>query len=186
MPTNHYAEAIARELQQSVQYIAHAQTDKLENAIAEAANVYVAGAGRSGLMGRAFAMRLMHLGITCYVVGETVTPGMREGDLLIIGSGSGETKSLVSMADKAKSLNAQVALVTINAESTLGRKSDVVVTLPGVTKDQSAGSGVETIQPMGSLYEQTLLLFYDAVILGLMAKRGLSSSAMYGRHANLE
>jgi 6-phospho-3-hexuloisomerase len=46
-------------------------------ALVEAApRIFAAGAGRSGLGVRALGMRLMHLGKTVYVVGETTTPSL--------------------------------------------------------------------------------------------------------------
>lgn len=181
------AKQIVGELEQSVRLMDPASVGKLAGAVQGAKRVFLAGAGRSGLMGRAFAMRLMHSGITAFVVGETITPGIGEEDLLIAGSGSGETASLISMAKKAKAAGASVTAVTINPESTLGSLSDLIVKLPGAVKDQARqGGGSLTVQPMGSLFEQTLLVFYDAVILQMMASRGLDSSGMYGNHANLE
>lgn len=185
METIKYAAEIVKELHHSVEQIADAEAETLADIILQSNKVFVAGAGRSGLMGRAFAMRLMHTGINAYVVGETVTPGIDKGDVLIIGTGSGETRSLIPMAQKAKSLEASVVAVTIAPESTIGSLADALVKLPGSPKDQASG-GHTTIQPMASLFEQTLLVFYDAVILRLMDKQGLDSGRMYGRHANLE
>ncbi len=153
--------------------------------VASAGAVFVAGAGRSGLMGKAFAMRLMHMGVKAYVVGETVTPGIGAGDMLVLGSGSGETASLVAMAHKAASLGAQIGLVTVKPESTIAALADVTVQLSATAKEQNSGQR-GTIQPMASLFEQSLLLFYDAVILKLMEIKGLDSGTMYGSHANLE
>ncbi|MFC3800853.1 6-phospho-3-hexuloisomerase [Cohnella sp. GCM10012308] len=180
-----YVAEIVKELQRSAEQIADAEAETLADLILQSKNVFVAGAGRSGLMGRAFAMRLMHTGTNAYVVGETITPGIGEGDVLIVGTGSGETKSLIPMAQKAKSLGASVVAVTIAPESTIGSLADAVVKLPGSPKDQASGS-YKTIQPMASLFEQTLLIFYDAVILRMMEKQGQDTGRMYGRHANLE
>ncbi|TBL76489.1 6-phospho-3-hexuloisomerase [Paenibacillus thalictri] len=185
METINYAAEIVKELHRSVERIAEEEAETLADFILQSNKVFVAGAGRSGLMGRAFAMRLMHTGINAYVVGETVTPGIDKHDVLIIGTGSGETKSLIPMVQKAKSLGASVVAITIDPESTIGRLADTVVELPGLPKDQASG-GQATIQPMASLFEQTLLIFYDAVILRMMDKLGLDSDRMYGRHANLE
>lgn len=185
MHTNQYLSSIQKELSQIADRISETEAETLVQHIVQAKRIYVAGAGRSGLMMRAFAMRLMHLGLDSYVVGETVTPGLSAGDMLLIGSGSGETKSLLSMAQKAKSLQATVAVVTIFPESSIGKLSSLSVSLPGSPKDQSQNTA-ETIQPMGSLFEQTLFLFLDAIILRLMDIRKLDSQAMYSRHANLE
>lgn len=184
MGTNALAAKIVEELRFAVQQMPESAGDQLADAIFEANRIFVAGAGRSGLMMKAFAMRLMHLGFRVYVIGETVTPGVEEGDLLLIGSGSGETRTLVGMADKAKSLHAQVAVLTTQPQSSIGVLADVVLPLPGTPKEQS-GSTL-TIQPMGALFEQTLLLFLDAVILRLMGKTDQTAATMFGKHANLE
>ncbi|MFY0781385.1 6-phospho-3-hexuloisomerase [Peribacillus simplex] len=185
MQTSQYLAEIIKELNRSVDLIANEEAEKLVNGILESKKVFVAGAGRSGFMTKSFAMRMMHMGIDSYVIGETVTPNFEKEDILIIGSGSGETKSLVSMAEKAKSIGGKIATVTIFPDSTIGQLADITIKLPGSPKDQSEGD-YKTIQPMGSLFEQTLLLFYDAVILRFMEKKGLDTNKMYGRHANLE
>lgn len=185
MRTVQFLAEVIEELHRSAGFIAEDEAEKLVHAILESEKIFVAGAGRSGLMIRAFAMRLMQMGFDAYVVGETVTPNLDKNDLLIVGSGSGETKSLSFMAEKAKSLGAAVAVVTIFPESTIGRLSDIVVKMPGSPKDKADGE-YKTIQPMASLFEQTLLLFFDSVILKLMEKKGIESGTMFGRHANLE
>jgi 6-phospho-3-hexuloisomerase len=185
MTTVKYASEIVNELNRTINLISDDEAERLVDRILESKKVFVAGAGRSGFMAKSFVMRLMHMGLDAYVVGETVTPSVQEDDILIIASGSGETKSLVSMADRAKSLNAAVAVVTISPESTIGKLSDLAIKIPAKPK-AGADSDYKTIQPMGSLFEQTLLLFFDAVILRIMNKKGLESGVMYGRHANLE
>ncbi|MGE7591598.1 6-phospho-3-hexuloisomerase [Peribacillus frigoritolerans] len=185
MQTTQYVAEILKELNHSADLISDEEAEKLVNGILESKKVFVAGAGRSGFMAKSFAMRMMHMGIDSYVIGETVTPNFEKEDILIIGSGSGETKSLVSMAEKAKSIGGKIATVTIFPDSTIGQLADITIKLPGSPKDQSDGD-YKTIQPMGSLFEQTLLLFYDAVILRFMEKKGLDTNKMYGRHANLE
>lgn len=89
------------------------------------------------------------------------------------------------MAEKAKGVGAEVITVTIAPDSTVGRLASYVVKLPGSTKDQASG-GYSTIQPMASLFEQTMLVFYDAVILRMMEKTGQTTKQMFGKHANLE
>ena len=185
MQTTQYVNEIIEELNRTADLLTNEEAEKLVDYILEAKKIFVAGAGRSGFMVKSFAMRMMHMGLDAYVVGETVTPNLEKGDLLIIGSGSGETKSLVSMAEKAKNLGATIALVTIFPESTIGQAADVSIKLPAKSKAET-DSEYKTIQPMGSLFEQTILLFLDAVILRFMEKRGLDSETMFGRHANLE
>jgi 6-phospho-3-hexuloisomerase len=185
MFTTQYLDKVVQELSRTIELISDDDAEELVNKILESKKIFVAGAGRSGFMGKSFVMRMMHMGIDAYIVGETVTANLEPSDLLIIGSGSGETKTLVAIAEKAKSIGGTVAAITISPDSTIGKLADIVVKLPGAPKDQSTGN-YQTIQPMGSLFEQTMLLFYDALILRFMEKKGLDSNKMYGKHANLE
>ena len=161
---------------------------ELEAHLAAAPRVFVAGAGRSGLMMRAFAMRLVHLGLESHVVGDATTPSVRAGDLLVIGSGSGETESLCAMARRARHLGAGLALITIVPTSTIARLADPVVRLdaPSPKADVPGRGRRVSIQPMGSLFEQSLLLLLDTVVLRLAAARGITPEQMFARHANLE
>ena len=186
MNTTEYAIIITKELETTLRQVSSEEGDELTNRILKAKKILVAGAGRSGFAVKAFAMRLMHMGFDAYVVGETVTPNCEAADLLIVGSGSGETGSLVSMAGQAKRIGAAVAVVTIRPESSIGKIADVVVKIPAPTPKAEVDPGFESIQPLGSLFEQSLLLFLDAVILRLMEKQGSSPDMMFTRHANLE
>ncbi|WP_373894783.1 6-phospho-3-hexuloisomerase [Virgibacillus natechei] len=152
MQTTQFLSEIIKELDLTSNLIADEDADKLINNILEAKKVFVAGAGRSGLMAKSFAMRMMHMGIDAYVVGETVTPGLQKDDILVIASGSGGTKSLVSMAEKAKNIGATVALVTITPDSPIGNLSDLSVKIPAKPKEAGTGTEHKTIQPMGSLF----------------------------------
>ncbi len=185
MKTTDHLNTIIEELQATSSRISEEEAETLVEEIIQADKVFVHGAGRSGLMGKSFVMRLMHMGVDAYAVGETVTGTFEENDLLIVGTGSGTTSTLVPVVEKAKEIGGKVAAVTITPDSTIGQLADFVVQLPGVTKDKSEGT-IQTVQPMGSLFEQTMLLFYDAVILRYMEKKGLDSDKMYGKHANLE
>ena len=98
----------------------------------------------------------MHLGINAFVTGETVTPAFTENDLLIVGTGSGKTESLLHMAEKAKDIGGTVAAVTTSSDSPIAEIADLILQLPGSPKDQTTGSK-QTIQPMGSLLNR---LFY--------------------------
>ncbi|ATH92504.1 6-phospho-3-hexuloisomerase [Bacillus glycinifermentans] len=180
-----YLKTIIAELNDATSRIQEEGIEDLISSIISSEKVFVSGAGRSGLMGKSFAMRLMHMGIYAYVTGETVTPSFTEKDLLIVGTGSGKTESLLHMAEKAKDIGGTVAAVTVSPDSPIAEVSDHIVQLPGSPKDKAA-SDKQTIQPMGSLFEQTLLLFYDAAILRMMEMKGLNTQHMYGNHANLE
>ncbi|MBQ3684401.1 MAG: SIS domain-containing protein, partial [Methanomicrobium sp.] len=87
------------------------QVSSFINEILGADRIYVMGAGRSGLVAKAFAMRLMHLGLKSYVIGETITPAMRSsGDIVVAFSGSGETKTIAELCETAKSIGGRICL----------------------------------------------------------------------------
>ncbi|MFM1651578.1 6-phospho-3-hexuloisomerase [Brevibacillus sp. B_LB10_24] len=179
--------AIIKELEEDAKHIEQEQLDKLTEAILRAKRIFVAGAGRSGFVARAFSNRLMHLGFTVYFVGEPTTPSIQQDDLLIIGSGSGETKSLVTMAQTASRIGTKIATITIFPENTIGRLAKVIVTIPGVTAKSDAQSNKkESVQPLGSSFEQLTWLVYDSIIMELQKKTGQTNEQMFARHANLE
>lgn len=157
-------------------------------AIKQAKRIFVAGAGRSGFAARGFSNRLMHLGLIAYFVGEPTTPSIGQGDILVVGSGSGTTASLAVNAEKAKKAGAQVATITIFPKAKIGQLADVVVQLPGATPKRSEGEedSAVSVQPMGSLFEQLSWLTYDATIMELMTLLDETSDTMFPRHANLE
>jgi len=177
---------VADELNRTLSAVDPAEVEALVEAILSAKRIFAAGAGRSGLAIRGFAMRLAHLGLSAFVVGETTTPSYAAGDLLVIGSGSGGTGSLVAMATKARKIGGTVALITVLADSPIGRLADLTTTIPAVTPKSDAETSATSIQPMGALFEQSLFILFDLVVLRLMERLGLDSAAMFERHANLE
>jgi 6-phospho-3-hexuloisomerase len=179
-------DSILHELRRALARVGDERAERLVEAIAAARRIFVAGAGRSGLAMKGFAMRLMHLGFEAYVVSETVTPGITQEDMLLVGSGSGATASLVVSAEKARAVGAGVGLITIQEDSPIGRLADTVLTIPAPTPKIEEDLGFSSIQPMGSLFEQALMLTLDALVLVLMAQSGRKPEAMFARHANLE
>lgn len=160
------------------------QGEQLCEMILQAQQIFVAGAGRSGFATRAFANRLMHMGLKTHVVGETVTPSITEHDVLIIGSGSGSTASLVEIAKKAKAIGVRIALLTTAPNSPIGEMADLV--LPIRAPSSKVEHRFTSVQPMASLFEQSLLITLDALIMELMLKTHQTAEMMYKRHANLE
>ena len=185
MDTSAYTAAILAELSRTLAEVPPEQGEELAEMILRAKRIFAAGAGRSGLAARAFAMRLMHMGLSAYVCGETATPSLQAGDLFLAVSGSGNTATLLCMAEKAKKLGAQLATVTTRPDGAIGRLADLTIRIPAPTRDRPE-KDFTSIQPMGSLFEQSCQLFLDAVVLRLMEKQGSSADEMSGRHANLE
>jgi 6-phospho-3-hexuloisomerase len=152
--------------------------------IQSASNIFLIGAGRTGLALKATAMRLMHLGFRVYVVGEIVTPAIQKGDLLIAGSGSGTTGSIVSAAQKAVKAGAKVVAFSTTNHSPLAALCDHIALIPAAQKEDH-GSAVSA-QYAGSLFEQSILLLTDAIIQTLWKMDGTPAEELWKRHANLE
>ena len=156
--------------------------------------VFLVGVGRVMLMLKAFAKRLRHLGINSNVVGETTEPPITNNDLLIVGSGSGESLIPISISKKAKIIGAKIALITTRKKSTISKISDQIIILPCPNKvnQSSVNNNIitnnldERSQIMTSLFEQALLLFSDIICLMIKDKKGLKEEEIKKHHANLE
>ena len=180
---------IAQELLSLSMELDEQEIRALVTEIRNADRIFLAGAGRSGLMIRAFAMRLMHIGFTAYVVGEVVTPAAKQGDLLIMASGSGTTATMEAVARKGKAAGVRTALITASPDSPVGRLSDTVLCIPTLTcKMANNGDAHSPRQPGGNTFEQCLLLLEDAVIIELMdcEDNRINNGLIMSRHANLE
>ena len=163
---------------------------------AKDARIYVMGAGRSGLVAKALAMRLMHLGFSSYVVGETITPAMTAGDMLIVMSGSGKTRTVLDIAETAKQQFGRVCLLTASLPSPLGDKADCIVLIPNLRTDSADDElmvGTRTIPsdhtlfaPLGTLFETMSFIFCDAIVSVLMERLAVSAGRMQEHHANIE
>ena len=182
-PFHDEATEIVAEQIEAIARIDDRQVDDLLAAIGQASRIFLLGEGRSGLAGRFFAMRLMHLGKQAFVVGETTTPAIGGGDLLIAISGSGETGAVVMMAEGARSAGATVAAITANTESRLSALASLIVQIPTQHKLQGASSR----QYGGSLFEQVALLLFETMVSMLAAGDAATGFASLAkRHANLE
>jgi 6-phospho-3-hexuloisomerase len=177
-------ETVVKEVMEVLATVKEDQAINFSKELKKAHRIFVLGEGRSGLMGKAFAMRLMHAGYNVYAVGETITPSIQEGDLLVAISGSGTTGSIVQTAKKAKEVNAVVLGVSTDASSPLAEVSDHLLEIPAATKYRRA-SEPDTIQPLGNQFDQSLHLLLDALII-YSVNQTSSHDEMKNRHANLE
>ena len=177
------AQLIINELNQSVKTLSDDDIIDLIQKIQQHKRIFVYGTGRSGLMLKAFAMRLMQLGLNSFVVGETTTPSVQKGDLLILASASGETESVNIMAKSARNKVIDLAIICASDTSTLAKLQTPNILLQSGTKfNQSQVSQ----QPLGSLFEQMLLIIFDTVILVMSREQNESNNDMAQRHASLE
>ena len=146
--------------------------------------VFVVALGRSGMLARMFAMRLMQIGLTAHVVGDVTTPAIAPGDLLVAISGSGRTETVVAMARKASGFGAGVLAITSHAATPLAEIADVVIILPaGSVKTNVA---TPTRLPLANALEQAMAIYLDCVGAMLAERCGQDNAAMMRRHANLE
>lgn len=183
MNYNECRENILSEIENSVNMVDSSQIDLFLDDIVNAGRVFCDGKGRSGLQAKAFVMRLAQMGITSYETSEVTTPAIKKNDLLIICSGSGETPSLVEHTKRAKVLGTKIVLITTNPDSAIGK----MCTYKFIVRAQSKNEKVKTsIQPMATLFEQTLEIFFDIMVVLIMKKLHISNEDMYARHNNLE
>ena len=187
--------AILDNIKNAEEFLDEETIDKFEDIIIESKNIFVTGAGRSGLAAKAFEMRLMHLGLSAYVVGETISPAIYEDDCIIAISGSGETNTIVSAAKIAKNRGSKVLAVTSYPESTLGKLSDAYVFVKGRTKKEvddenymkrQIHGNYTSLTPLGTAFELTTLVFLDAIVSELMEKMQQTESDLKARHTVLE
>ena len=176
---------ILDEITTVVPKVSQSALSELADRLAGAGRVFVTGEGRSGFMARAFAMRLMHLGLQVYVIGETTTPSVGAGDTVVAVSGSGTTAGTVRVAEQAVAVGATVLAVTTEAESPLGRQAAACLVIPAATKYRREGEAA-TIQPLSSLFDQVTHLALDAICLDLAGRRGVDNAAAKAAHANTE
>ncbi len=160
--------------------------ETLMREIESAPRIFGCAVGRSGFILRGFLMRLMHLGLTVYVVGETVTPRLKPDDLLIVISGSGETAQPREVLRRANAVGARTLALTACPDSTIGQEARVSIHIPGTTKLTLAQEPTSAQCP-GSLFEQASFLFLEGVVLILYKHRlGQNQQEMLSRHADVE
>lgn len=170
---DYIVESIAKTLEADIE-----ETDKFVDAIIGARRVFIYGVGRSGLIAKAFAIRLVQMGLEVYFVGETVTPIVEEGHLVIIVSHTGETMSAIQTANIVRRVGARVITITANAHSKLASASNLVILIHPPKDDDR-----KRLAPLGTLFEGATLIYLDSIVAQLMDKLGQSEGAMRKRHA---
>jgi 6-phospho-3-hexuloisomerase len=178
-------ESVLSEVQEVLTSSDYSSSYEAVQLIREANKIVSLGAGRVGLSMSAFAKRLMHLGKQAWVYSDDTLPRMANGDLMVIASGSGETESIVCLAKIARRNGLQILLVTSNENSTLAKLATAKIVLNAPNKLFSEGRPT-TIQPMTTLFEQCVGLFFDAFVLKLMNELSQTEEDMKMRHNSIE
>lgn len=153
--------------------------------LAAARRIFTYGVGREGLVLRSFCMRLYHLGLDAHVVGDMTAPHLGAGDLLVASAGPGYFSTVAALADVARRVGGGIVVVTANPNAEVPAKADQAILIPGQTMAEGGGERA-SVQPMGSLYEQAMWLYFDYVVLRLARQLGVSFADMAHRHTNLE
>lgn len=176
---------ILQEISEVLEHINEDEVRILLDHIIKAHRIVTAGAGRMGLAMQGFSMRLAQLELKSYYYRDTTLPHVGKRDLIIVASGSGETKSILELVRLANATSAPVALITAHTTSSMSRRASVRVILPAPYKTMQT-KRVLSIQPMTTLTEQCLMVFLDALVLSLMKSLNKTSKDMWSQHSNLE
>ncbi len=154
------------------------EIEETVGAVVSAKHVFVYGVGRSGLAARAFAMRLVQLGIDCYFIGETITPVVHDGDLVLIVSNTGATMSAIQVANIARRVGAKVISVTGIRGSKLSHASNIVLLI-----QSNGGPDQSRLAPLGTMFEDACLILLDGIVAQVMERLHQSEADMRARHA---
>jgi 6-phospho-3-hexuloisomerase len=184
-----YADLVARaadEMKAAAAGVDPAALAGMVDELAAAKRVVCYGVGREGLMMRALAMRLYHMGLDAHVVGDMSCPPVGAGDLLVVSAGPGDFSTVRGLMGVARRDGARLACVTAQAGAALPAASDRVLVIPAQTMANDTGPAVASVLPMGSLFEGAQYLVFEILILMLRDRMGVAPDAMRARHTNLE
>ena len=156
--------------------------DNVSSIFFEANRIFVYGAGRSGHVAKAFAIRLVHLGFQTFVIGETIGAPVKKDDMVFIVTGSGETIPSVMTAEIAHNIGAKLVVVTGRKDSRITKFADVAIILSAECMDKKR----KTLAPLGTLFEASAWILLDSIIAELMEIKGETEGSMQSRHATLE
>jgi 6-phospho-3-hexuloisomerase len=184
------AEGIAKHALEVIGRINEEQVELMIQCITDSESTFIVGSGRSELVGKSFAMRLMHLGFRVYVVGDVTTPAITDKDCLIAISGSGETKTVTLAAQTAKEVGTNVVGITTDPDSTLGKNANEVVNIESKSKipwkyytSHVLKGNYDDLTPMGTLFEDSTHLFLDGLIAAFMIRLGKKEDDLQRLHA---
>lgn len=177
---------VAEELRGAAAGVDEGALAGLVEELATARRVVCHGVGREGLMMRALAMRLYHMGLDTHVAGDMSCPPVGAGDVLVASAGPGELPTVLALVKVAKAAGARVVCVTAQPGGSVPAAADRVLVIPAQTMADDTGPVVASVLPMGSLFEGAQFLVFELLVLMLRDRLGISPEAMRARHTNLE
>jgi len=169
---------IVKEVQEALQNVDAKVVEEMVSSVISAEKVFVYGVGRSGLVGQAFAVRLVQMGLDVHFIGEMTTPIVGEKDIVIIISNTGETMSAIQTANIVRRVGAKVIAVTSNINSKLSQAANVSLELAPKRDEQR-----RKLAPLGTLFEDTAFILFDCMVPVIMNRLGLTESSLRRRHA---
>lgn len=181
--TAHLIDQVLNEIDAVLHKVDVRQIDQTTKLIIKNKRIFVLGSGRSGFAAKGFAMRLMHIGYQVYVVGETITPSIQKNDLLVVVSGSGETRTVLDLAKMAHDKGVKMIAITSNVKSSLAKLADGLLQVPGTTKN---GDGMSSIQLLSTLFDQSVQIVMDILCLKLSRRDEISDEETKSKHSNIE
>lgn len=173
---------IQRKIKDILDKVSQEDIDTVKDLFFISNRIFVYGAGRSGLVAKAFAIRLVHLGFQTFVIGETITAPVQRGDLVVIISGSGETIPAVMTAEIAHNLKAHVVSITAKKESEIAKFADVTLYISATCNETER----KKFAPLGTLFEASVWILLDGLIADLLESKNETEEVMRSRHATLE
>ena len=182
---NQTVKDVLAELDKALLAVDKESVEKFVEAVLDAEQVYFVGVGRVLLSLQAICKRLAHLGIKAHYVGEITEPAITDKDLLIVGSGSGGSLFPLGIAKKAHTIGAKIIHIGSNPNSEMKELCEFMVRIPVRTKNY-LDDEIDSVQPMTSLFEQSLLLFGDIVAKMIIDEQKIDMKGLWRYHANLE
>ena len=175
-------EYIQRKIREILERVSEEDIRKVKTLFFQSNRIFVYGAGRSGLVAKAFAIRLVHLGFQTFVIGETISAPVTRGDLVIIVSGSGETIPAVMTAEIAHKIGAKVVSITAKKRSEIAKFADVTLFISSSCSEEER----KKYAPLGTLFEASVWILLDGLIADLMDSKNETEEDMRSRHATLQ
>ena len=162
------------------------QLESMMQMIMKATRIFVTGCGREGIAARSFAMRLTHLGKKTHWLWDDTTPGMQKEDLFIVVNGSGKIGYIDYLLDQAEKTGVTRLVITGAPLERTPQEAEHSLFIPACVYKGSDVRVVNSVQPMGNLFEQHLFLLFDIVVMLLVDKMNLTHGQMESRHRNIE
>jgi len=175
-------EYIQKKIKEILGRISEDDVNRVKDLFFQSNRIFVYGAGRSGLVAKAFAIRLVHLGFQTFVIGETISAPVTKGDLVIIVSGSGETIPAVMTAEIAHDIGAKVVSITAKKRSEIAKYADVTLFISSNCNEEER----KKYAPLGTLFEASVWVLLDSIIADLMHSKNETEEDMRSRHATLQ